>query len=170
MTLAQSDRVILRRLAPEDLEPFQAYRSDSDVARYQGWEPMDSERALGFLSHCATAPLLQMGQWSQLALADGEQLIGDIGVHIAKGGQEAELGITLSRAAQGKGLGLEAVELVCAWLFQHTQIERIIAITHAENTRALALLERTPFQHTHDTHEVIGGVPTPERWFERRRG
>jgi RimJ/RimL family protein N-acetyltransferase len=32
---------LLRRLSAEDLLLFQAYRSDPEVGRYQGWEPMD---------------------------------------------------------------------------------------------------------------------------------
>lgn len=170
MTLANSERVVLRRLGPDDVAPFMAYRSDLEVARFQGWEAMDSARTLGFLAHCATAPLLEKGEWGQLALAEGGQLIGDVGVHLAKDGSEAELGITLSRAAQGKGLGFEAVTLVCDWLFAQTQIGRIVAITHAGNARALALLRRSAFRHTHDTNDVLDGVPTPECWFELRRG
>ena len=169
--LAQSDRVTLRRLSLRDLEPFVAYRSDPEVARFQGWDAMSVEKAKGFLSHMATTPLLQKDQWSQLALAlrENDHLIGDIGVHVAQSGREAELGITLAASAQGTGLGFEAVELVCGWLFQETQIDRIVAITHAQNKRALALLARTPFQYTHDTNDLVDGTPTPERWFERRR-
>ena len=171
MTLAQAERVTLRRLSASDIARFRAYRSDPVVAEFQGWEAMDVDAATGFLTRMSKAVLLQRGKWSQLGLARAadDVLIGDIGVHIAEDGSEAELGITLAGDSQGHGLGFEAVELVCTWLFEQTQIKRIVAITHAANTRALALLERTPFQHTHDTNDVINGTPTPERWFERRR-
>ncbi|HCW86286.1 MAG TPA: N-acetyltransferase [Rhodobacteraceae bacterium] len=72
---------------------------------------------------------------------------------------EAELGITLAADAQGQSIGFEAIEMVCAWLFARTNIARILVITNADNKRALALLERTPFQHTHDTNDVIDGTP-----------
>ncbi|MGH1373007.1 GNAT family N-acetyltransferase [Planktotalea sp.] len=171
MILARSERLCLRRLAATDIEEFIAYRSDPEVAKFQGWEAMDRARAAGFLSHMENAPLLKPDSWTQLGLArtSDQHLLGDLGVHIALDGSEAELGITLARAAQGRSIGFEAVEMVCAWLFEQTEINRIVAISHAQNTRALALLARSPFEHTHDTNDLIDGVETPERWFERRR-
>ncbi len=171
MSLSQSQRLQLRRLALTDVAEFVSYRSDPEVAKFQGWDAMDRDEVLKFLTHMAAVPLLQKGKWTQIgiALRDGDRLIGDIGVHISEDESEAELGITLAADAQGRNLGFEAVKLVCAWVFKQTTITRIVAITHAQNARALALLARTPFQHTHDTNDVINGIPTPERWFEWRR-
>jgi RimJ/RimL family protein N-acetyltransferase len=33
-----SERLVLRRFRPEDLDAFVAYRSDPEIARYQSWE------------------------------------------------------------------------------------------------------------------------------------
>lgn len=171
MMLAQSDRLTLRRLSKQDVASFRAYRGDPEVAKFQGWDAMDEAEALAFLVHMQSVPLLSAGKWTQLgiALREEDTLVGDIGVHIAEDESEAELGITLARDVQRQSIGFEAVEMVCAWLFTQTKIARIVAITHADNKRALSLVARTPFQHTHDTHDVIDGVATPERWFERRR-
>jgi RimJ/RimL family protein N-acetyltransferase len=171
MALAHSNQLTLRRLDPKDIDVFLAYRSDPSVAKFQGWKPMERSDAKGFLGDMAKAPLLVVGEWTQLAIANihDDTLIGDIGVHIATDECDAELGITLAASAQGRSIGFEAVEMICAWLFVQTKINRIVAITHAQNTRALALLARSPFEHTHDTNDVIDGVATPERWFERRR-
>ena len=171
MSLASSDRLVLRRLSQGDISPFRAYRGDPEVARFQGWDAMSEAEALGFLGYMELVDLLKPSEWTQLGLAlrDSNLLIGDIGVHITEDESQAELGITLALDLQGKGLGFEAVEMVCAWLFEQTKISRIVAITHAQNARALALLARSPFQHTHDTNDVIEGIATPERWFERRR-
>lgn len=35
----RTERLVLRRFAPEDAAAFAAYRSDPDVARYQSFEP-----------------------------------------------------------------------------------------------------------------------------------
>ena len=37
-TMLTTERLVLRRFRPEDLDAFVAYRSDPQVARYQGWE------------------------------------------------------------------------------------------------------------------------------------
>ncbi len=47
----------LRRLRPTDAGPFHAYRSDPDVACFQGWEAMDLDRCRGFTAAMETAPL-----------------------------------------------------------------------------------------------------------------
>lgn len=171
MDLVLSQNLRLRRLAVKDHAAFVQYRADPKVARYQGWDTMNAAEAERFLAHMAQAPLLTPGKWTQLGIAarQTDALLGDIGVHLAGDQSEAELGITLSRAAQGQSLGFEAVTLVCDWLFDQVPIGRIVAITHARNAAALALLARTPFEHTHDTHDVIDGVETPECWFELRR-
>lgn len=171
ITLLQTKRLVLRRLSGEGLTPFRAYRGDPEVAKFQGWKSMDEEEAIGFLTDMEATSLLEAGAWTQLGIAvrEGNALIGDVGVHIADNESEAELGITLAAGAQGQSIGFDAVEMVCAWLFVQTKIARIVAITHADNKHALALLERTPFQHTHDTIDEIDGTLTPERWFKRRR-
>ncbi|MEM9579449.1 MAG: GNAT family N-acetyltransferase [Pseudomonadota bacterium] len=167
----RSERVVLRRLNAGDLDAFQAYRNDPEVARHQGWQAMDDTRAQGFLRHMETAEILLPGEWSQLALADRNTgaLIGDVGVYLAEDETRAELGITLSQAAQGKGLALEALTIVCRWLWSEAPIARIEAITSAENTRALTLLNRSPFSFTHTTHETEDGTQLTEHWFELRR-
>jgi RimJ/RimL family protein N-acetyltransferase len=37
-TALTTQRLVLRRFGPEDLDAFVAYRSDPEVARYQSWE------------------------------------------------------------------------------------------------------------------------------------
>ena len=37
-TALTTQRLVLRRFRPQDLDAFVAYRSDPEIARYQGWE------------------------------------------------------------------------------------------------------------------------------------
>jgi RimJ/RimL family protein N-acetyltransferase len=107
-----TERTRLRRLAVADLADFQRYRNDPDVGRWQGWKGMDDGAATGFLQEMADSDFCPPGRWFQLGIArrDSDQLIGDIGVHMHGGaGLLAELGFTLTPAAQGRGLATEAV-------------------------------------------------------------
>ena len=142
--LAVGEQVNLRRLRPADLSAFQAYRADPDVARYQGWTPMEEAKALGFLNTMAHIELPKIDGWCQIGIADAtsDTLIGDIGVHVAADQSEVELGITLSREAQGKSQGFEAVGLIVDWVFAQTSAAKIVAITDERNTGAQALLTR----------------------------
>ena len=107
--------VVLRRLAPADLVTFQAYRQDSEVGQYQDWASMDDDLALGFLGHMAEANLFQRGQWSQIGIDLDGALIGDMGVFLSGKADEAEVGVTLARAAQRKGLGEAAVRAMSSF-------------------------------------------------------
>jgi RimJ/RimL family protein N-acetyltransferase len=39
MLILESERLMLRPFQEADIEPFAAYRSDPEIARYQSWEP-----------------------------------------------------------------------------------------------------------------------------------
>ena len=141
------DRVALRRLAPDDLAAFQAYRCDPELARYQGWSAQSDADARAFIHEMAAAPLFARGEWLQLAIAEraGDVLVGDIGLHVAADGGEAEIGFTLSRPAQGRGLATEAVALALQLLWQRTAVARVLGITDVRNLGSLRLLERLGF-------------------------
>lgn len=163
-----SDTTTLRRMQPDDLAAFQAYRRDPEIARYQDWEVMDDTRAARFLHHCATVePLLQPGHWCQIAVAETASgaLIGDMGLRLAEDEREGETGITLAAAHHGKGHAQRAMRLATGLMFDTTRIERIRAWADVRNTASVTLLRRVGF--TFLGHEVTNGIR--EAAFEMRR-
>src|SRR5512137_1126980 len=97
---------VLRRLSAGDLADFQAYRHDEELGRYQGWAPTADEQAYAFLAEMSVAPFPNPGYWFQFGVAEPERqrLIGDIGVYFDLDATFAEIGFTLARSAQGRGL------------------------------------------------------------------
>lgn len=141
----------MRRLCPRDLRAFQAYRKDPAIALYQSWDKMDDDRALGFLKHMeGMTPLLQAGQWTQIAVAEAtsDKLIGDMGIHLSDDETEVELGITLATHAHRQGHGLRATKLACGYIFDHTKAAQIKVWADADNTASRALAERAGFTFT----------------------
>lgn len=134
----------LRRLAASDLPAFQAYRTDPEVGRWQGWTPKPDSEALAFLNEMAAIACFQLDQWTQLGIADDttDELLGDVGIHISDDGREAEFGFSLARAAQGRGIASAAVKAAIALVFEQTAAERVHAQTDARNTACIRLLER----------------------------
>lgn len=167
-----SGRVVLRRLRPSDLAAFQAYRGDPEVARYQGWETMTDEDAEAFLAAVAADRLLQPGRWCQIAIAarEDDALIGDIGICLAADGNEAEIGFTLSRQAQGKGLAREAVREALRLIFEHSPAERVIGITDARNLPSVRLLERLGLRKVEELESEFRGEACTEFVFAIARG
>lgn len=171
MTLCEDHQVRLRRLAPRDLAAFQAYRQDPVVAEFQGWTDMTDAQSLRFLTDMQTAPLPKPGGWCQIGIAQthDDQLIGDCGLHLNAQGTEAELGITLSRTRQGRGLGFAAVQLIVNWIFAQTDVAKVVAITDARNQRAQALLQHLGWPHVGTLGPDVEIVGRTEYVFEMSR-
>ena len=136
--------VVLRRLSRDDLDAFQAYRTDPAVGRYQGWQPMSDADAIAFLDEMNVCPLLAAGAWTQLAIAEagGGRLIGDVGLHLREDGSEVEIGFSLAAVAQGRGFGAAAVRAAIDLCFGLTPARRMVGITDARNAASIRLLER----------------------------
>jgi len=165
------DRIVLRRLAVSDLANFQAYRHDPEVGRYQGWSPLADADALAFLVEMGSALLFAPGQWCQIGIADrvDDALIGDIGLHIDADAEQAEIGFSLSRQYQGRGLGVEAVREAIALVFAHTAAARVLAITDARNTASTRLLERVGMHRVETQQVMFRGEPCVEHVFAIER-
>jgi [ribosomal protein S5]-alanine N-acetyltransferase len=156
--------VVLRRLATADLGAFQAYRHDVLLGRYQGWSAMSDADAALFIAEMNTAELFQEGVWSQIGIADADDmmLIGDIGLLLTNGGRDVEIGFTLRRASQDRGLATDAVREVIAFAFEHTQAERVLGITDTRNLSSIRLLERVGMRKTAASSAVFRGEPCIE--------
>lgn len=165
-------QVQLRRLAATDLAAFQAYRHDPEVGRWQGWLAQDDAAALLFLQQMAHAPLWQPGEWAQLGIqADsGGALLGDIGLCLRlEGGAHVEIGFSLARAAQGRGLATAAVRQAIELVFAQTAAQRVVASTDTQNVAAAALLRRLGFANIATLDAVFKGQPCQEQHYVRHR-
>ena len=136
--------IVLRRLAPTDLRAFQAYRHDPELGRYQGWAATPDDDAQALLRHMSRAKLLQPGVWCQIGIAEARSLglIGDIGLILASDALEAEIGFTLRRLSQGRGMASAAVREAIEMVFEQTPAARVVGITDARNVPSIRLLER----------------------------
>lgn len=161
-------RLRLRRLQPGDLEAFAAVRGDAELGRYQGWTPMDRAAALDFITQMQAAPAFAVGDWLQLAIAerDSDQLIGDLGV-LRHDATTAELGFTLSRAAQGRGLAREAVAGVVELLRERLGLRRVRGVTDARNTASARLMQALGWRQVASVDTVFRGEACTEWTFEK---
>ena len=145
-TSLTSERLLLRRFRPDDLDAFVAYRSDPQVARYQSWEvPYLPSQARQFLAELQASHPDTPGEWFQFAVAlrRTDLLIGDCAALVrADDPRQAEVGVTLGRAHQGQGCGTEAVRRLLDYLLLQRGKHRVSASCDARNTRSAALLER----------------------------
>lgn len=161
----------LRRLRPDDLACFQAYRALPELRRYQGWTPMPEADAADFLARMHRKPLLAPSQWLQLGIGEqaSDALIGDIGIYLADGGERCEIGYTLAPWAQGRGIATAAVGAVVRVLFAGTAVREVIGVTDCRNEASARLLRRVGFIHRETREVTTGSEPCTEMVFALMR-
>jgi RimJ/RimL family protein N-acetyltransferase len=89
-------------------------------------------------------------------------MIGDLGLHFV-GGDQAEIGYTLSPQHQGHGYAFEAVTAALEYLFTTLEKHRVIARVDPENRRSVRLLERIGMRR--EAHH-ISAYPTEDGWSD----
>ncbi|HEX9065454.1 MAG TPA: GNAT family protein [Streptosporangiaceae bacterium] len=145
-TQLTSARLVLRRFVPADTDIFVAYRSDPEVARYQGWEaPYPHQAGQQMIGGLQASHPDTPGEWFQFALtlrSTGE-LIGDLGCGIdGPDDRQAEIGFTLRPGFTGHGYATEGAVLLLGYLFTERGKHRVRAECDARNTASAAVLDR----------------------------
>jgi RimJ/RimL family protein N-acetyltransferase len=150
--------VRLRSLRTDDLPAFLAYRQDPEVARFQGFSPMDATEAHTFLQEMAPSTELLLAQWLQLGIARRADnvLVGDIGLLHEQPGQ-VQIGFTLAPTAQGRGWATAAVGALCERLLMSGVCHTMRAVSDSRNARSLRLLQRLGFVEIARTSVVVKG-------------
>jgi aminoglycoside 6'-N-acetyltransferase len=125
---------------------------------------MPDAEAQAFLAQMHAAVSLHPGIWFQLGIADGQslQLIGDIGLLLSADGSSAEIGYTLARSAQGRGLATLAVREAVALVFECSAASQVLATTDARNRASIRLLERIGMQRAEECTALFRGEPCVE--------
>jgi RimJ/RimL family protein N-acetyltransferase len=167
----QTDRLILRYFTQLDIAAFSAYRSDPEVARYQGWDaPYSREQAAQFVAEMISTTPGQPGQWFQIAieLKASAVLIGDCAFQrLLEDGAQAEIGFTLARPFQGQGYAAEAVRCLIDTLFKNFGLHRIRANCDPSNLASIHLLRKVGMRHEGRFLESLWfkGYWASEDWF-----
>jgi RimJ/RimL family protein N-acetyltransferase len=120
------------------------YRANPDVSRFQLWEPSSVDEVRSFIEKISDLEPDTPGTWLQLAitLQESGHLIGDCGLHFAAEAGQAEIGITLAPAYQGKGYATETLKAVLDYLFVTLGKHRVYASVDPRNQASIALLKR----------------------------
>lgn len=138
-----TDRLRLDALRVVDAAAMFAYRSDPAVSRYQGWIPASIDEVAAFIERNTKVTLGQRDTWFQLAIRphDAHTLLGDLGLHFTASHQEAELGISIAPAQQGRGYATEVLRAALALLFGPLGQHRVFGSVDPRNTESVRLLE-----------------------------
>lgn len=138
----RTERLLVRSMRPQDAATLAGYRSDPEVARYQGWDaPYSLDDARALVETVAGLDPLTAAAWVQLAIEVEGRHVGDLAVRVDADGRQARIGYSLARAAQGHGYATEAVTALVDHLVAHG-VHRVVAECDARNRSSIRVLER----------------------------
>ena len=146
--ILETNRLILRPIAIDDINEIFAYRSDKETNKYQGWIPETVEDVRVFVENIATEINLPE-TWFQFVIIEklSSTIIGDLGIHfLDHENKQVELGCTLKKDSQRKAYAMEALGRVIDYVFTDLKKHRIVASIDPDNISSLRLLNRLGFR------------------------
>jgi RimJ/RimL family protein N-acetyltransferase len=164
------DDLVIAPLATDDISAFVAYRSDPDVARYQSWSPDYSGADARELVESQTgSEFPAAGEWMQFAIRSSSgDLLGDVAVHVLDDQPDTyELGVTVSPAAQGRGIARAALGATIDHLVGERGAHRVILTLDERNAAMRQVCVALGLRHegtARDADWFKGEWTTVETW------
>lgn len=170
VSVAETERLVIRRFGPGDLDDFQSYNADPVVRRYMKGEPMSAERAAVYLAAQAVLAWDTLDQWHGYALwhrAD-ERVIGDVGVWRSAKPERAgtgDVGYQLHPGYHGQGYAYEAMTAFLPYVFD--RISRVTAACHPDNVASWRLMRRLGMHEVEKSDDEVRYALSREQWAAR---
>jgi ribosomal-protein-alanine N-acetyltransferase len=134
--VAETERLLLRRIDQDDLDAYAALNADPEVTRYLGSGRTRTREETQAEIDYVVRSYEQRGYslWATVRKSDGA-FIGRCGLlnwHL-DGSDEVEVAYGLSRPYWGSGYATEAARAVRDWAFAHLDVERLVSLIVPEN-------------------------------------
>ena len=141
MTELRTDRLILRRARPDDLEAMHVVLADKQAMRYWSSPPHSSldETRAWLASMCDSSPL----ESDDFVVIRGGELIGKFGAW-----RLPDFGFILRSDHWGRGYASEAMVAFLRHVFGRPDVDHLTADVDPRNLPSLALLARFGFVET----------------------
>jgi RimJ/RimL family protein N-acetyltransferase len=137
-TTLQTERLLLRRPAPADLEALFTILSDPPTMRYWSTPPhADREVTRGWLERTIA------GGHDEVVVTLGGEVIGNAGFW-----RDPEVGFVLAPGHTGRGYAFEAVHALLVRAFEVRGLPVVTADVDPRNAASLRLLARLGFEET----------------------
>jgi RimJ/RimL family protein N-acetyltransferase len=142
--ILETERLILRPSALDDLEGFAAMFGNAEVMQFLATDGKAMPRFGAWQSLCSTIghwALRGYGMFAVVERASG-QFVGRVGPWFPEEWPGLEIGWTLRREAWGKGFATEAAERCLAFAFLELGQSHVISLILPENVRSIHVAER----------------------------
>lgn len=141
--MIETERLLMRKFTPDDLEKLIELRSDEEVIKYLGGRTLQNPEAikkrLQFYLDCYEK--YGFGMCAMIWKETGE-MFGWSGIQPLDDSDEIEVGYGMIKEFWGKGIGFECAK---AWLkhgFEVAKLERIVAVADPDNKGSWRIMEK----------------------------
>lgn len=144
-----TQRLVLREFTTDDCAAVQRYANDEAVVRFMPWGPNSEAETEAFLERAIGCQTETPRVVYEVAVTqrDTGELIGGCGLRLTRREEgEGEIGYVLRRDCWGQGFMAEAVQGMCAFVFDALALHRLTAITDPQNIASARVLEKCGFQ------------------------
>lgn len=140
MKILETARLVLRHLAPADLDALFALYRDPEIRRYFPDGTLTyaetKEELEWFLNGHPQHP--ELGLWATIDKATN-QFVGRCGLlpWTIDGRFEVEVAYLISKTHWGQGLGSEAAQGICDYAFTQLNLTRLVCLIYPENLASI---------------------------------
>jgi RimJ/RimL family protein N-acetyltransferase len=161
MQILETERLILRRLVPEDLDQLFALYSDPEIRRYfpEGTLTYEEtqEELEWFLNGHPEHP--ELGLWATIHKPTN-QFIGRCGLlpWTIDGREEVEVAYLLDKSFWRQGLGTEVAQAIAQYGFGQLHLSRLICLIDRENQASQKVAQNIGMTFERDGVDEVGPI------------
>jgi [ribosomal protein S5]-alanine N-acetyltransferase len=152
MILLETQRLILRRITPDDFDNLHRMNSDPVVMKYVGDGTVrNREQMLGeiemLISHYIRKPGL--GVWA-VELRDSHVFVGASGLVYYDNTKDIEVGYRFLKEHWNKGYATEAASALLKYGFEKLGLKKIVSSAHMANRASTRVMEKIGMRYVDD--------------------
>ena len=147
----ETDRLILRPLEPQDLEPWVAFMADEEATRYLGGVQSRSQAWRGFMSVAGAWAIEGFAMFSVIEKASG-RWVGRLGPWMPAEWPGTEVGWGVVRDCWGRGYATEGATAAIDWAFDRLGWTDVIHCIDPKNAASRSVASRLGSQILRQDH------------------
>lgn len=167
--MLETERLLVRKFTPEDLDALIELRSDDEVTKYLGGRRLQNPEAIAkrlqFYLNCYAK--FGFGMCALVWKETGE-MFGWSGLQPLDDTTEIEVGYGMIKNFWGMGIGYECARAWIRYGFEKANLERIVAVASPENTGSWRIMEKCGMRYekteTHYGMECVFYAISKNEW------
>jgi ribosomal-protein-alanine N-acetyltransferase len=167
--MLETERLLVRKFTPEDLDALVELRSDDEVIKYLGGRRLQNPEAIAKRLQFYLDCYARFG-FGMCALVWKEtcEMFGWSGLQPLDGTTEIEVGYGMIKKFWGMGIGYECARAWIRYGFEKANLERIVAVASPENTGSWRIMEKCGMRYekteTHYGMECVFYAISKNEW------